>query len=229
MIRKPFDPELALYGERAESVIEHWLYARYGDVVKHADGKFGVDFGCEYGRMKVEVERRGPQSWRPYEYFPFQTFNVPARRKKNSAPFLVISTNKDFSMALVVFWYSLTQSRLTTKANREMPRGDEGFYDVPMHECLEFSLKDSTLPTIEEMNLVRVRRQLASYNDNVAGVAFKRKILGETPPFGMTRTEWEARHDEAEQPLLEARWADNPEEVRRKLENANKRRLPPDT
>lgn len=196
---KEYDATLAEWASRAERELVPWLRNKGYSVERLPHGQHGVDLHCDNGgeSFYLEVERRTANTWASGE-FPYPTLSVPERRGRYGRETVVIACREDIRAGVVVFKQSLTEDRLKHKTNR-MVRAGEMFFDVPMCECLPVSIPDDISEPFAVMNVRRIRQRVKE----AMSVKAKMNILGDEPPYGMSRDEWSELKAKAEKPLDE--------------------------
>lgn len=195
---KEYDADLAEWSSRAEREIKHWLRSSGYEVTELPHGKTGQDAHAENGHEQfyVEVERATEDRWATGDYptaaSKYKTLNVLERRAKSGSPLFFV-TRFDIRRGLVCFRQSLQPERLTPNPNK-LVKKDEYVFKVPLIEVLPIDLAHPLPSSIAVLNAKRIRE---AYKSAVGRIG-KRYVLGEVPPYGISKEEFDHLHLEAD-------------------------------
>ena len=107
------------------------------------DSGFGVDLklyknGEKIGTAEVEVRN----NWRDNNPFPFDTVNIPYRKKKffTDGSCVYFSVNKNLTRCLIITEKVILESPIKENHNKYVANGEK-FFKVPVEKCEDFILK----------------------------------------------------------------------------------------
>jgi len=119
------------------------LRKKYGeDLEIKGDPGYGVDLtiykkGEKIGTAEVEVRN----NWRDHDVFPFDTVNIPYRKKKffTEGSCVYYSVNKLLTRCLIIPEKIILESPVEENRNKYVYRGEK-FFKIPVAKCEDFVL-----------------------------------------------------------------------------------------
>jgi len=129
------------YDHVGKKFVAKILRKKHGDDLKIVgDNGFGVDLefykdGKKIGTAEVEVRN----NWRDNNMFPFDTVNIPYRKKKFfiDGACLYFSINKNLTRCLIIPEKVILESPVQENPNKYVLKGEK-FFKVPVEKCENF-------------------------------------------------------------------------------------------
>lgn len=179
------DGEYGQCGERATIT----FFESLGFYVSHLpDGKYGSDLFCEseHERFYCGSELRTASTWpSSRDSFPYATYNLLARRERESGESLLVVWREDMERGIVVFRKDSVHFPVVYKNNRHAK--NEDMREIPIERCLPIRMGDTSRSSISSMNYKRVKDAVSNPNLSVKA---KSRYLHPTAPYGVTGTEY---------------------------------------